>query len=145
MGYFLFEVPSNLIMHRVGARAWIARIMITWGIISAAMAYIGPMANAVGIGVSAMFYIMRFLLGAAEAGFFPGIIFTSTTGILRIVKATLCPFCPRLNRLPSSLARRSPERSWMGSPMSAECMPGNGCISWKRLLPLSSGSRSFFI
>ena len=74
VGYFLFEVPSNLIMHRVGARAWIARIMITWGIISAAMAYIGPMANAVGISVESMFYIMRFLLGAAEAGFFPGII-----------------------------------------------------------------------
>src|SRR3954447_13322233 len=74
VGYFLFEVPSNLIMHRVGARAWIARIMITWGIISAAMAFIGPMANAVGISVESMFYVMRFLLGAAEAGFFPGII-----------------------------------------------------------------------
>src|SRR3954447_9701118 len=61
-------------MHRVGARAWIARIMITWGIISAAMAFIGPMANAVGISVESMFYVMRFLLGAAEAGFFPGII-----------------------------------------------------------------------
>src|SRR4051812_45853085 len=48
--------------------------MITWGIISAAMAFIGPMANAVGISVESMFYVMRFLLGAAEAGFFPGII-----------------------------------------------------------------------
>ena len=65
IGYFLFEVPSNLILHRVGARIWIARIMLTWGIISGAMAFVqGPTS----------FYILRFLLGAAEAGFFPGII-----------------------------------------------------------------------
>jgi D-galactonate transporter len=65
IGYFLFEVPSNLIMHRVGARRWIARIMVTWGIISAAMAFTTS---------PAMFYVLRFLLGVAEAGFFPGII-----------------------------------------------------------------------
>lgn len=65
IGYFLFEVPSNLILHRVGARIWIARIMITWGLISGAMAFVqGPTS----------FYVLRFLLGAAEAGFFPGII-----------------------------------------------------------------------
>lgn len=65
IGYFIFEVPSNLILHRVGARLWIARIMVTWGIISAAMAFITS---------PTMFYILRFLLGVAEAGFFPGII-----------------------------------------------------------------------
>lgn len=65
IGYFIFEVPSNLILHRVGARAWIARIMITWGVISSAMMF---------VTTPAMFYIMRFLLGVAEAGFFPGII-----------------------------------------------------------------------
>jgi len=65
VGYFLFEVPSNLILHRVGARRWIARIMISWGIISAAMALTrGP----------ASFFALRFLLGVAEAGFFPGIV-----------------------------------------------------------------------
>lgn len=65
IGYFLFEVPSNLILHRVGARVWIARIMFTWGIISGAMAFVqGPIS----------LYVLRFLLGAAEAGFFPGII-----------------------------------------------------------------------
>jgi len=64
-GYFIFEIPSNVILHRVGARVWIARIMISWGIISALTMFITtPM----------MFYVMRFLLGAAEAGFFPGII-----------------------------------------------------------------------
>ena len=65
LSYFLFEVPSNLIMVRVGARLWIARIMITWGVISVAMMFVrGPIS----------FYALRFLLGAAEAGFFPGMI-----------------------------------------------------------------------
>ena len=65
IGYFIFEVPSNLILHRVGARVWIARIMISWGVLSGLMMFVSsPM----------MFYVMRFLLGAAEAGFFPGII-----------------------------------------------------------------------
>ncbi|HEY0263497.1 MAG TPA: MFS transporter [Granulicella sp.] len=65
LSYFLFEVPSNLILYRVGARVWICRVMITWGLISMASAFvIGPHS----------FYVMRFLLGAAEAGFFPGII-----------------------------------------------------------------------
>ena len=65
IGYFIFEVPSNVILHRVGARIWIARIMVTWGIVSGAMVFVnGPV----------MFYVMRFLLGVAEAGFFPGVV-----------------------------------------------------------------------
>jgi ACS family tartrate transporter-like MFS transporter len=65
IGYFLFEVPSNLIMERIGARLWIARIMISWGLVSAGMMFMkGP----------ASFYTLRFLLGLAEAGFFPGMI-----------------------------------------------------------------------
>jgi len=59
VGYFLFEVPSNLMLHRIGARRWLARIMITWGIISAAMMFVTTPAS---------FYALRFLLGAAEAG-----------------------------------------------------------------------------
>jgi len=66
IGYALFEVPSNLILVRVGARLWIARIMITWGIVSVAMMFVsGPIE----------FYALRFLLGVAEAGFLPGIIY----------------------------------------------------------------------
>ncbi len=67
--YFLFEVPSNLALQRFGARLWIARIMITWGIISALNAFVWS-ANS--------YYAVRALLGAAEAGFFPGIIFYVT-------------------------------------------------------------------
>jgi MFS family permease len=74
IGYFLFEVPSNLILHRVGARTWIARIMITWGFISGAMALTEPLARMTGLGTDKVFYALRFLLGAAEAGFYPGVI-----------------------------------------------------------------------
>lgn len=65
IGYSLFEVPSNLIMHKVGARLWIARIMITWGIISGLFAFAQTPMH---------FYILRFLLGVAEAGFAPGVL-----------------------------------------------------------------------
>lgn len=65
IGYFLFEVPSNLALNKFGARIWIARIMIVWGLVSMCFMFLtGP----------TMFYILRFLLGAAEAGFFPGIL-----------------------------------------------------------------------
>ncbi|MFS8055936.1 MFS transporter [Rhizobium sp. BR 317] len=65
LGYFIFEVPSNLILNKVGARIWIARVMITWGLVSGAMALVQGATS---------FYALRFLLGVAEAGFFPGII-----------------------------------------------------------------------
>lgn len=70
IGYFLFEVPSNLILRYVGARIWIARIMIVWGVISLCMMLAKNATH---------FYGLRFLLGAAEAGFFPGIIFYLTS------------------------------------------------------------------
>lgn len=65
LGYLFFEVPSNLLMRRIGARIWIARIMITWGLVSAAMLFARDIWS---------FYALRILLGVAEAGFFPGII-----------------------------------------------------------------------
>ncbi|UUA04169.1 MULTISPECIES: MFS transporter [Streptomyces] len=69
IGYFLFEVPSNLMLQRVGARTWIARIMISWGVVSAAFMFVHN---------EATFYVLRFLLGAAEAGFYPGVILYCT-------------------------------------------------------------------
>jgi D-galactonate transporter len=80
IGYFIFEVPSNVILERVGARVWIARIMITWGIISSAFMFTndihwGPVAAWFNCtDAEFTFYFLRFLLGVAEAGFFPGII-----------------------------------------------------------------------
>jgi MFS family permease len=69
LSYTAFEIPSNIILAKVGARRWIARIMITWGLVSAAMMFVGD---------APTFYALRFLLGAAEAGFFPGIIYYLT-------------------------------------------------------------------
>src|SRR5215510_1625622 len=69
LSYTLLEIPSNVILARVGARRWIARIMISWGLVSAGMMFVR---SATG------FYVLRFLLGAAEAGFFPGIIYCLT-------------------------------------------------------------------
>src|SRR5580692_10534187 len=65
LGYFLFEVPSNILMHKVGARVWIARIMITWGLLSGAFIWVKSVPA---------FYGLRFVLGLAEAGFYPGVI-----------------------------------------------------------------------
>lgn len=69
VGYFLFEVQSNIILHRVGAKRWIARIMITWGIASACMMF---------VRTETWFYVLRFLIGALEAGFVPGALYFFT-------------------------------------------------------------------
>ena len=78
IAYFIFEVPSNLLLERFGARKWIARIMLSWGILSGTMAFIPAIGHATGLGNENTFYVVRVLLGAAEAGFFPGIIFYLT-------------------------------------------------------------------
>jgi D-galactonate transporter len=69
IGYFFFEVPSNIILQKVGAKVWIARIMITWGIVSGSFMFVNN---------EMVFYALRFLLGVAEAGFYPGVIFYLT-------------------------------------------------------------------
>ncbi|MDR3535649.1 MAG: MFS transporter [Acetobacteraceae bacterium] len=78
--YFIFEVPSNLALERFGARKWIARIMLSWGILSGAMALVGGESS---------FYLVRVLLGAAEAGFFPGIIFYLTLWFPAVYRARI--------------------------------------------------------
>ena len=83
-GYFLFQVPSNLALARFGARRWIAVIMVVWGVISASMIFVGTPRS---------FYLLRFLLGVAEAGFFPGMIlylrrwFPSAAGTLNVISS----------------------------------------------------------
>jgi ACS family tartrate transporter-like MFS transporter len=107
IGYFLFEVPSNLILERVGARRWIARIMITWGLISAATAFVtGPTG----------FVAMRFLLGIAEAGFFPGILLYLTYWFPSSERA----------RVVGLFMVALPLSGLIGSPLSGELMRLNG-------------------
>ena len=100
LSYFLCEVPSNLLLARVGARRWIARIMLTWGIFAGAMALVtGP--NSL--------YLMRFLLGAAEAGFFPGVILYITYWFPAEYRA----------RIIGWFTVAIPVSSFLGSPISA--------------------------
>ena len=107
LGYFLFEVPSNLALARIGARIWIARIAIVWGIVSIAMMFVsGPRS----------FYVMRFLLGAAEAGFFPGIIFFLTRW---------CPVRERA-RMIASFMTATLLAGVIGAPISGVLLSLNG-------------------
>ncbi len=107
LGYFIFEVPSNLLLDKVGARRWIARIMFSWGIVSGAMYFVqGPTS----------FSIVRLLLGVAEAGFFPGIIFYLTVWFPAAYRA----------RVMGYFAVALPLSSVIGSPVSAALLGLDG-------------------
>lgn len=111
IGYFFFEVPSNIIMHKVGARIWIARIMITWGIV---IIFTGFVQTAIHL------YILRFLLGIAEAGFFPGIILYFTYWFRASERG----------RATASLLLALPVGGLIGAPLSTWIMDN---ISWFNL------------
>ncbi|WP_260854239.1 MFS transporter [Paraburkholderia sp. BCC1886] len=109
VSYFLLEIPSNLILERVGARRWIARIMITWGVLSACTALVqGPHS----------FYVIRLLLGAAEAGFSPGVTFFFTLWI---------PSRYRAGVIATYLAAM-PVASVIGSPLASACLSLEGVL-----------------
>ena len=107
VAYFLFEVPSNLALERFGARRWIARIMFSWGLISAAQAWVGG---------STSFNVVRFLLGIAEAGFFPGVIFYITLWFPAAYRA----------RIVGWFMFAIPISSVIGSPISGYILNMNG-------------------
>nr|WP_127090476.1 MFS transporter [Aquabacter cavernae] len=109
IGYFLFEVPSNLVLEKVGARLWICRIMITWGLISAATAFVTG---------STSFFILRFLLGAAEAGFLPGMI---------LYLGYWFPLAMRARYIALFMAA-VPIASAVGAPLSALVMESHGVL-----------------
>ena len=112
VGYFLLEIPSNLALEKFGARRWIARIMITWGLISACMALVvGPYS----------FYAMRLLLGAAEAGFFPGVVLFLTYWFPAAYRA----------RIIAIFMVSIPVASFIGSPVSALLLELNGVLGLK--------------
>lgn len=111
LGYFLFEVPSNLILHKVGARIWIARVMITWGLVSGCMAFVQGTTS---------FYTLRFLLGVAEAGFFPGIILY------------LSYWFPATRRaqVTAIFMAAAPLSTALGSPLSAALLEMHGLLGF---------------
>ncbi len=116
LAYFLFEVPSNIIMDKVGARRWIARIMLTWGLVSGATAFTREIASALGLSAEHTFYLLRVLLGFAEAGFFPGIIFFLTLWFPASHRA----------RIVGYFMAAIPLSSALGSPVSANLMGFDG-------------------
>jgi MFS family permease len=130
IGYFLFEVPSNIFLERVGARVWIARIMISWGIVSAAFAFIPAISGATGISNEGIFYSLRLLLGACEAGFFPGIIFYLTLWFPAVYRA----------RVISLFMLAIPISSIIGSPISGLLLgvTGLGLDGWQWLFILEA-------
>jgi len=107
IGYFLFEVPSNLAMQKIGAKIWISRIMITWGIVSVCTAFVES---------SEMLYLLRFLLGAAEAGFFPGVILYLTYWIPAKYRA----------RVIATFMVAIPAANFIGSPISGAILSLDG-------------------
>src|SRR3954447_25129711 len=118
VAYVLFEVPSNLAMERFGARRWIARIMITWGLVGAASAFVTGAIS---------FSVARFLLGAAEAGFFPGVILYLTYWFPKAYRA----------RIVAMFMVAIPLSSFFGSPLSAALLTLDGAASlrgWQWLL-----------
>ena len=112
VSYFLVEVPSNLALQRVGARRWIARIMITWGLVTACMAFVvGPYS----------LYGMRFILGAAEAGFFPGAILYLTYWLPNEYRA----------RILATFTVSIPLATFLGSPLSVSLLELDGTLGLK--------------
>jgi sugar phosphate permease len=109
LSYFICEVPSNLLLERVGARRWIARIMITWGVLAIGMAWVAGARS---------FYAMRLLLGAAEAGFFPGVILYLTYWFPREYHA----------RIMAMFTVAIPVSSFLGSPISAALLGTDGWL-----------------
>jgi MFS transporter, ACS family, tartrate transporter len=114
--YFIFELPSNLALDRFGARKWIARIMVSWGILSGLMAFIPNIAQLTGLGNEHAFYTVRALLGFAEAGFFPGIIFYLTLWFPSVYRG----------RIIGSFMAAIPLSSAIGSPISGMILGMDG-------------------
>lgn len=137
VGYIVFEVPSNLLLHRLGARIWIARIAVTWGILASAMAFVnGPTG----------FYIIRFLIGVAEAGLFPGLILYLTYWFPRAQRA----------RITALFILAIPLSSVFGAPVSTLLLEhGEGWLgfaeSWRVMFfvegvpPIILGIITFFL
>ncbi|MBP0632907.1 MFS transporter [Cupriavidus sp. AcVe19-1a] len=121
VGYLLFEVPSNLILLRVGARRWIARIMVTWGLISAAMMFVKSPTS---------FYIMRFLLGVAEAGFIPAILLYLTYWFPASRRSKVTALF--LTGIPMSGVIGGPVSGWIMSAMHGS----HGMAGWQWLFLL---------
>jgi len=124
--YFLFELPSNLLLHRFGARRWIARIMFTWGLLSGSMGFIPQISAWTGLSNETVFYTIRLLLGAAEAGFFPGVIYYLTLWFPSTYRARVIGYF--MTALPLASVIGAPLSGWLlglGTP--------GGFAGWQKM------------
>jgi len=116
VGYFLFEIPSSVVLNKIGARIWLSRIMLTWGVVSGSFMFVHN---------APVFYIMRFLLGAAEAGFYPGIILYLTAWFPAHRRAKVI----------AVFMSAIPVAGIFGNPLSGEIMDGTdgllGLAGWQ--------------
>jgi ACS family tartrate transporter-like MFS transporter len=113
-GYFIFEIPSNLLLHKIGARIWIARILITWGVVAMLTGFVRSVHQ---------LYVLRFLLGLAEAGYFPGMLLYITYWFRRREQAMAI----------AMLLMAIPVTSILGAPISGfllDHVHGFGLASW---------------
>jgi ACS family tartrate transporter-like MFS transporter len=117
IGYCLFEVPSNLLLHRMGGPRWLSRIMLSWGLVAGALAFVRGETG---------FYVLRFLLGVAEAGFFPGVIYYLTQWVPRERRA----------RLTAAFMTAIPISTAIGGPIATAVLSLDGSwglSGWQRL------------
>jgi MFS transporter, ACS family, tartrate transporter len=121
-GYFLFEVPSNLILHRVGARTWIARILLTWGVVAVLTGFVRN---------APQLYVARFFLGVAEAGFYPGILYYLSFWFRQREQAQAIGLF--LTALPTASILGGPLSGWI-----LDHVHGLGLSSWRWLLILEA-------
>jgi len=123
IAYFFFEVPSNILLERFGARKWIARIMFSWGVIAGAMAFIPEISRGLGIDTTTIFITLRVLLGVAEAGFFPGMIFFLTIWFPALYRA----------RMIGLFMAAIPLSTVIGGPISGFLLylEGFGLVGWQ--------------
>ena len=130
VAYFVFEVPSNLFLDRFGARKWIARIMFSWGLLSGLMAFIPQIAVATGFSTTTVFYTIRIMLGVAEAGFFPGIIFYLTLWFPSVYRGRVIGY----------FMAAIPLSSVIGSPISGLLLgiDGLGLTGWQWLFVIEA-------
>jgi len=125
IGYFLVEVPSNVLLVRFGARVWIARIMLSWGLVSTCFGFIPQLSSFTGLSADTCFYLLRFLLGLCEAGFYPGVVYYLTRWFPEVYRARAIAF----------FMLAVPVSSVIGAPLSGALLnvAGLGLQGWQWL------------
>lgn len=142
IGYFLVEVPSNILMERLGARIWIARIMLSWGLVSTLFGFIPQISGYTGLSPNMCFYLLRFLLGFCEAGFYPGVVFHLTQWFPSAYRARMIAFF--MLAVPVSSVIGAPVSGLLLNVTGLGWRADNGCMFLRDCRPCFCPSWSIF-